>query len=194
MEKALEHLALPRSSFAEPSIPYATPANVVLRDAKVQRDNGYCQGVVPVQIFADGDVPTADCKPNEVEVPDVRGSTLAAAKARLEGQPLVASVVRVPAQAGQRVGVVVRQIPPRGRRVAYDRVTLVVRRATQGVVPRLVGRSADDAVSRLARLDVEVRLKGADAGRVTQQWPRPGVAAEPGMRVVLTVRPAGTAG
>jgi membrane peptidoglycan carboxypeptidase len=194
MEKALEHLGTPPTSFAEASLPYASTETVVLRDARLHRDNGYCSDTVSVQLFSGSELPVADCKPNEVEVPDVRGSTLAAARARLEGQPLVASVAAVPADPGQRVGIVIRQIPAGGRLSAHDQVTLVVRRATQGVVPKLVGLTADEAVARLAPLAAEVELQGSETGRVAAQWPRAGVAAAPGMRVVVTVRPAGTDG
>jgi serine/threonine-protein kinase len=149
---------------------------------------------VSVELFATSPLETADCKPNEVDVPNVRGATLAAAKERLEGQPLVATVVYGPAKRGQRVGIVVAQDPANGTLSAYDQVILTVSRATQGVVPKLVGLPVARAERKLAKLGVDVRIRGAKTGRVVAQTPHWGVAAAPGMRVVLTVGRRETAG
>ena len=73
---------------------------------------------------------------------------------------------------------------------AYDNVKLVVSRAVYGVVPRLVGMPVPKARKALARLDLRGRFEGGGRGRIVAQTPRAGVAAGPGMRVVLTVKRA----
>ena len=63
---------------------------------------------------------------NEVQVPDVVGSTLAAAKQRLLLQPLETAVVYEPAKQGQKVGVVVAQFPKGGTLSSWQKVTVVL--------------------------------------------------------------------
>src|SRR5262249_50859083 len=133
---------------------------------------------------------TAPCKPNEVEVPDVRGATLEAAKTRLIGQPLLSTVVYAPAKPGRLPGIVVGQTPRDGTLSAYQKVRLIVSRAVYGVVPRLVGMTAARARATLVEMKLRARLTGPASGRVVAQVPRPGSAATPGMRVLLKVRPA----
>jgi len=128
MEKALPYRKLTPTPFPAPSVPYATPATVLFRADRLERDNGDCRGTNVVQLFSDVDVPTASCKPNEVEVPDVRGTLLATAKARLLRQPLLTRVVWTTAKPGAKLGVVLRQTPRAGTLSAYDRVTLFVTR------------------------------------------------------------------
>jgi penicillin-binding protein 1A len=128
MEKALRYRKLTPTAFPAPSLPYASPATVLFRANRLERDNGACKGTNVVEIFSDAAVPTANCKPNEVEVPDVRGSLLAAAKARLLEQPLLTRVKWAAVKPGQRLGVVLRQRPAAGTLSAYGRVTLVVAR------------------------------------------------------------------
>jgi penicillin-binding protein 1A len=128
MQKALPYRGLTPKTFPAPSIPYASPSAVLFRDNRLQRDNGVCRNTHVVELFGDAAVPTANCKPNEVEVPDVRGSTLAAAKARLLRQPLRARVVWAASKPGVKRGVVIRQAPLAGMLGPYERVTLVVAR------------------------------------------------------------------
>jgi penicillin-binding protein 1A len=128
MQRALPYLHLTPKAFPAASIPYSTPATVLFRDGRLARDNGQCRLTSTVQLFAGASLPTADCKPNEVEVPDVRGVVLAKAKARLLQQPLLTHVVWTRVKPGRRSGVVVRQRPASGTLSAYDRVTLVVAR------------------------------------------------------------------
>jgi membrane peptidoglycan carboxypeptidase len=171
---------------------YESPTYVTLRGGKLERDNGVCRDTFRLVFFSGQEPPMADCLPNEVQVPDVHGSTLSAARERLAAEPLAALVVYRPARAGERPGVVVSQDPRVGTRLsAGNRITLVAVKAQHGVVPRVVGLPVDTAKERLDRLRVEVDTEGADAGRVIAQWPRPGVAAAPGMRVVLNVRTDG---
>jgi penicillin-binding protein 1A len=128
MEKALPYRKLTPTSFPAPSVPYSTPASVLFRSDQLERDNGQCRGTNTVQLFTDVAVPTATCKPNEVEVPDVRGTLLAKAKARLLEQPLRSRVVWTKPKPGAKLGVVLRQTPTAGTLSAYDRVTLFVAR------------------------------------------------------------------
>jgi penicillin-binding protein 1A len=191
MEKALPYRHYVHTTFPDASVPYASPARVIFRDGKLQLDNGNCRGAASLEFFT-GTAPTsvAPCKPNEVEVPDVRGATLEAAKARLIGQPLLSTVVYAPAKPGRRTGIVVGESPRDGTLSSYQKVRLVVSRAVYGVVPRLVGMNVPAARATLARMKLRARLSGGVSGRVVAQEPRPGVAAGPGMRVVLTVKPA----
>ena len=105
-----------------------------------------------------GPTKSANCLVNEVEVPDVRRLTAAEAQIRVEAQPLTPKFVYKPAAPRQRVGVVVDQRPKTGYRSSYDRILLVVSKATQGVIPNLVGKSLDDARPRLKKLKLEPRI------------------------------------
>jgi penicillin-binding protein 1A len=128
MQSALTYRHATPKPFPTASVPYSAPATVLFRSGRLERDNGVCRGTNVVELFSDASIPTADCKPNEVQVPDVRGALLAQAKARLLQQPLRTRVVWAPAGHGRRVGVVLRQKPAKGTLSAYDRVTLVVSR------------------------------------------------------------------
>jgi penicillin-binding protein 1A len=192
MQKALAYEKFsPTTALPTASVPYATPSKVIFRDNKLELDNGNCRGSALLEFFS-GTAPTATapCKVNEVEVPDVRGATLDDAKTRLIGQPLSDTVSYAPAKPGQRVGVVVSQSPLNGTLSAYDTVKLVVSRAVYGVVPRLVGMPVPKARKTLARLELHGRFEGGGSGRIVAQTPHAGVAAEPGMRVFLTVKRA----
>jgi beta-lactam-binding protein with PASTA domain len=133
--------------------------------------------------------PTADCKPNEVDVPHVVGFTLAAAKRRLAEQPLTPTLVYKPARALQRTDVVVGQYPAGGTLSSYDKVTLVVPKALEGVVPKVVGLTLPQARARLAARHLGLRVRFADGSpdRVVSQAPLGGVAAARGMTVDLVV-------
>ncbi len=115
MEKALPYRNPATHAFPAPAYPYSSPALVVNRDRQLRRDNGNCRSTVAVELFVTAELDVADCKPNEVDVPDVTGITLAEAKERLDGQPLLATVRARPAKPGQRVGVVIARYPPRAR-------------------------------------------------------------------------------
>ena len=105
-------------------------------------DNGLCRSRQEVVYFAGtGPSQTANCLENEVEVPDVRKLTLAEAQARVEAQPLTAEA-RLQARRGRCSGPGSSSTSSRGAgyRSSYDRIILVVSKATQGVIPNLVGR------------------------------------------------------
>jgi hypothetical protein len=198
MERALPYMQrqagyrlVSTPSFPTASIPYASPSTVIFRNGRLELDNGNCQSAATMEFFS-GKAPTAlaSCKPNEVYVPDVRGETLGAAETRLSGQPLLDTVTYRPAQPGKAAGIVVAQTPADGTLSAYDRVKLVVSRAVYGVVPSLVGMPLAAARTALSALQLHATLTGGASGRVVAQEPASGVAASPGMRVVLTVKPA----
>jgi penicillin-binding protein 1A len=198
MDRALPYLHDDPEAFPTPEFPYSSPKRLVLRDGRWQLDNGYCRNTIPVSYFSDSKLPkTAGCKPNEVEVPKVVGLSYAAAKARLALQPLEAQPIYKPAAPGQRLGIVLGQIPSLGARLSsFDTVRLVLAKPLHGVVPNLLGLRVATARRRLTPLRARVVVrKGARgeglAGHIVAQAPRPGVAAAPGMRVTLVVGRAG---
>jgi penicillin-binding protein 1A len=185
MEKALPLLGDEPQPFTAPEIPAAAARTLVLRDGRWQQSNGNCRSTVDILYF-DGapEQPRANCRPNEVEVPSVLGSTFSEAQVRLAAQPLTPSVVYKPAAPGQRVGVVVAQIPARGRLSSYDKVTLVFAKAQHGLVPDVLGLSLARARAKLLRMKLVPTLRGTGT-RVIRQRPRAGVAAGAGLAVML---------
>jgi penicillin-binding protein 1A len=194
VEKALK--GKEAEGFPYPNVPYAAPKLVTRRGERLLLDNGRCRTRQEIVYFA-GKGPTreANCLENEVEVPDVRRLTAAEAQIRVEAQPLTPELIYKPALPRQPVGVVVDQRPKKGYLSSYDRILLVVSKATQGVVPKLVGKSLDDAHPRLKKLKLEsrIRWRTGEPGTVLEQRPRPGVAAAPGMRIELVVGRAASA-
>jgi penicillin-binding protein 1A len=192
MERALPYLHDPPEGFPSASIPYASPKNVTYRDGRLQLDNGYCRDTESIEYFGDsGPSRTANCLPNEVEVPNVVGEPVGRARSVLAGQPLAATVVYRPAEPRQRVGVVVKQFPARGHLSSGDRVTLVLTRALEGVVPNVVGMTLDRAQARLQPLKLDVNVSPSDASdsaRIVAQSPRAGRASAPGMGITLAVK------
>jgi penicillin-binding protein 1A len=189
MGAALNHLEEEPAYFDPPSLPYRVPRSVVQRGGRVLADNGICREVKSVWFFS-GQEPKreAACKPNEVEVPRVIGSPLAEAKERLAAQPLGHDVIYKPARAGQRLDVVLGQLPARGTLSAHDVVTLILARPRFGVVPSVVGMPVPRAVERLEQLKLHPAVVGGTMdGRVIRQQPRGRVAAAPGMPIRLVV-------
>jgi len=178
-------------SFPPYSYQYATSKRVVWRDGRLQLDNGYCRETALISYFSGhGPSRTANCKPNEVEIPRVIGWKIARAKIRLAAQPLTPNIVYKPAKPKQRVDLVLDQFPRKGRASSYDTVTLVLAKPLHGVVPRIVGLSIREARRRLhARglVPAIARFGDGRAGRVLAQMPPAGVAAGPRMKVTLVV-------
>jgi membrane peptidoglycan carboxypeptidase len=188
MEPALKYLKHEPGYFDSPSLPYSVPISVVQRNGQLMADNGICRGTKNVWVFSgDGPKRTADCKPNEVQVPRVVGSTLDEAKGRLAAQPLRYDLVFKPAVKGQRLDVVLGQIPKRGTLSAHDEVILILAKPRFGVVPSVVGLPVDSAVRRLERLKLQPAVVGGSDGRVIRQEPRGRIAAAPGMPIRLVV-------
>jgi membrane peptidoglycan carboxypeptidase len=128
MQKALPSEHDTPTAFPAPAIPYAAPVTATYRSGRLERDNGNCRTTDVIELFSGATLPLANCKPNEVDVPNVRGTTLAKAKARLLAQPLLSRVVWTPAKPGVKLGVVLRQVPATGTLSAYGRVKLFVAR------------------------------------------------------------------
>jgi penicillin-binding protein 1A len=190
MEKALAYPPLqadPSESFPSAQSPYVGSQTVVQRDGRLERDNGYCRDARSVAFFGGYDLRTADCKPNEVEVPRVVGQPIAAARVALEAQPLTPTVVYKPAAPRQRLGVVLGQFPKGGTLSSHDKVTLVLAKPLHGVVPKVVGLPLRKAVQRLRRRNLQTVVSGGSSGRIVAQKPAAGVAAAPGMTVRLSV-------
>ena len=189
MEQALPQLKLPPQPFPAPQWPYGTTERVTVRDGRLELDNGSCRTSTELVFFTgEGPSKTANCKPNEVDVPSVVGKKLAAAKAILAGQPLRPTVVFKPALPKQRLGIVLGQIPAGGTLSSYDTVTLVLAKPLHGVVPRVVGLGLERARKQLERAHLDAQVNGDSEGKVVAQEPPGGVAAAPGMRVTLMVR------
>ena len=162
MENALLYLQDNPESFPSVSIPYGSPRAVVFRNGRLELDNGVCHNVVDVLFFASGPTKTADCKPNEVEVPNVVGTTLAVARERLDRQPLTPLLVYRPARPRQRTDVVVGQYPSKGTLSSYQKVTLVQRAPLRAVEGDDEGAEAEGAGrSRRRRIEGPHRLAGA---------------------------------
>jgi membrane peptidoglycan carboxypeptidase len=178
-------------SFPPYSYPSATARRVVWRDGRLELDNGRCRDTSLVTyVVGHGPSRTADCKPNEVDVPSVVGWRISRAKIRLAAQPLTPNIVYKPAKPRQRVDLVLAQFPRKGRASSYDTVTLVLAKPLHGLVPRVVGLSLRDARARLrgrGLVPLLERFVGGHSGRVLAQTPVAGVAAAPRMSVRLVV-------
>jgi penicillin-binding protein 1A len=187
MEDALPYLHDEPQSFDYPEMPPIESRRLVLRQGKWQLDNGVCSDTITVSFFAgEGTFAKADCKPNEVEVPNVLGDTYEVAKARLEAQPLKAVVLYKPAAPRERIGVVVKQIPRRGFLTSFDDVKIVFAKPLHGVVPKVIGLPLLKAQAKLDRLKLKPVLRG-NGSTIVRQKPRWGVAAAPGMPITLWV-------
>jgi hypothetical protein len=192
MREALKRRELRAEPFSPTAFLPATPRYVVFREGRLELDNGRCRNAVQLLVFSgEGPTQTADCKPNEVDVPVLIRSAVEDARARLAAEPLTPRVVLKPARPGQRPGIVVQQIPPKGTLSAYDEVTLIVTKPLHGVVPRVVGLRLERALRRLERAKLRAivpeRDDGALARRIVRQSPAGGVAAAPGMPVRLVL-------
>lgn len=191
MEEALPYLEQEPAGFGFPPSEWQSTRLVVQRDGTVQQDNGVCKNRVAVVYFAGfGPERTANCKPNEVEVPKVIGMEVGKAEARLSLQPLTPKLIYKPAAPGQRVDVVLDQRPRQGRLSSYDEVVLVLPKPEFGVVPDLTGVTLRKARQRLRKANLRAEIAAytdGPPGRVVSQTPPSGVAAAPGMAVRLVV-------
>ncbi len=194
MEHALTYLSDQPEAFPSPSFPAPVPESVVQRNGIWQRDNGQCKGTISLLFFSgQGPAQLANCRPNEAQVPNVLGESFEDATARLSNQPLRTQAIYKPASPGQRVGVVIGEIPGIGTYLPSSAtVRLVLAKPLHGVVPNVVGLSSQTALERLAGRGLKPVVGGllADAGgteRVISQQPAAGVAAAPGLGVTLVV-------
>jgi penicillin-binding protein 1A len=188
---ALEILEEPPEPFTPPVGEYSAPYEVVYRDGEWFLDNGNCRDTRLV-MYVVGSEPQheATCKPDEVDVPEVVGAKLDDAVARIESMPLVPEILYRPAEPGDRLGVVVKQIPARGTLSAFDTLQIVLAKSEAGNLPRLVGMSLGDARVLLAERGITtqvVRQVEGPVGVVMSQSPKPKTAAVRGMTVRLVV-------
>jgi penicillin-binding protein 1A len=190
MQPALTAMNAQPKSFALPPYLGAHSERVTYRDGRIELDDGLCRTTSLIVYFT-GRAParTADCKRNEVDVPNVVGWTIASAETRLQAQPLTAQLVYKPASGGQRVGVVLKQFPAGGTLSSFDKVTLVLAKPLHGLVPHTIGLTVHAAQLRLRKLKLVPKFTRT-SGRVVSQKPRAGVAAAPGMKITLVVRPS----
>jgi len=191
MERALPYLHDRPESFPSVSLPYSVSRRVVYRNGQLELDNGNCNNTKQLLYLAgEGPARTANCKVNEVEVPSVIGRTVSQANARLAEQPLTPSYVYAPARPLQKLGVIVHQFPARGTLSSYDKVTLVLPKALQGAVPKLVGLRLARAEAKLDRLHLKWKVDGSPpaGAKVVAQSPHWGLAAKHGLTVTLVVR------
>jgi beta-lactam-binding protein with PASTA domain len=194
MQPALNMLGAQPEAFPAPPYLSTGSKRVTYRDGRIELDNGRCRDVSLLVYFTGhGPAKTANCKLNEVDVPNVVGWHLDAARVRLAAQPLTPQVIYEPATAGQRVDVVVRQFPKAGTLSSFGRVTIVLARPLHGTVPKIVGLQWRKANAKLQRLKLKVTMHSAKGkiGRVIAQVPPAGVAAAPGMKVAVTVGTGG---
>ena len=169
MQPALKLLGDEPESFATPPYLSASAKRVTYRDGRTELDNGHCRDTSLLVYFTGrGPSSTATCKVNEVDVPNVVGYSISAARVRLEAQPLTPQVIYKPAKPGQRVDVVLRQFPRAGTLSSFDRVTVVLAKPLHGTVPKLVGLALEEgereaapveAHSRAARREGEARTR-----------------------------------
>ncbi|HEU4449940.1 MAG TPA: PBP1A family penicillin-binding protein [Gaiellaceae bacterium] len=190
--KALAHLEEPPEAFPAPVYESVEPRQVVYRDSRWLVDNGNCRDAREIVFFVgSGPDDLAPCKPNEVDVPNVVGSRRALAESRLLSMPLTPEIIWEPAEPGERLGVVTKQIPARGTLSSWSPVRIVLPRAQDGRVPDVVGLTLERARRLLAARRLAGRVQAyADAepgGVVLTQIPRPGRAAARNMTVRLVV-------
>ena len=128
----------------------------------------------------------------KVDVPNLVGASVAAARSQLRALGLVASVTRIPSE--QPTGTVVRQTPRPGARLSNGAtVRLEVSSGAQTVdLPDVTGLDEESARSQLEDAGFEVRIverptsDPAEDGVVLTERPAPGSAAQ-GSVVTLTV-------
>ncbi len=193
MERALTYLKDSPATFQPPPSTWGSSALVLNRNGRVEADNGYCLDPRMV-VYLPGEAPTkkANCKPNEVQVPNVIGKPIELARARLAVQPLKARILYKPLTARQRPGIVLQQYPKGGTLSSYDPVTLFLGKPLHGVVPYVTGLQLEQARSKLEEAKLLPRVvkevpQPKRLGRVLFQAPRGGVAASPGMEIRLIV-------
>ncbi len=194
MEQALAYLGDQPEAFPSPSFPPPVSESVVQRNGVWQRDNGQCKGTISLLYFSgEGPSQLANCRPNEVQVPNVLGESFDDATAQLSSQPLRTQAIYKPASPGQRVGVVVGEIPGIGTYLSsFATVQLVLAKSLHGVVPSVVGLSIQAALERLAGQGLKpvvggLLADGGGPGRVVSQQPAAGAAAAPGLGITLVV-------
>jgi hypothetical protein len=194
MQSALKATNATPQAFATPPYLSVTSRRVTYRDGRIELDNGHCNSTYLVVYFAGfGPATSANCRLNEVDVPNVVGMRLSIARIRLGAQPLTPQLIYKPAIPGQPIDTVLRQFPATGRLSSFDKVTIVIAKPLHGVVPSTIGLTLRAARAKLYQRKLlptvtfgAAKTKGK-TGLVLSQKPRGGVAAAPGMKVRLVV-------
>ncbi len=184
---------IPKSQFSQPTAGQWVSVEVCSESHQLPTD--LCPTRVKMLFRADL-VPTELCqihKPKEKPVPDVVGSTLAAAKTRLEADGFKVTSVE-DADSSEPAGTVTDQNPTGGTSLLQGKVvTLVVSaRSTQQVtVPNLTEMDISEATAILENLGLTANeTTAADespAGTVLSQDIDPGTLVDPGISVDLVV-------
>ena len=192
VEEALKAGGEAPASFPAPPYLSATPKLVTRRLGRLLLDNGKCRFREEVVYYAGmGPSAVANCRLNEVEVPNLLGRTETDARVRLADQPLTPSLVYKPAKPRDPPWIVVDQFPKRGYLVSHSKVTLVVTKPVYGVIPNVVGMKLVTARKRLRgrKLEPVVSAFSRDAkpGVIVTQSPKAGLTAARGLVVKLVV-------
>ena len=132
------------------------------------------------------------CKPNEVDVPQVVGSRRDLAETRLLSTPLTPELIWRPAELGEQLGRVTAQLPARGTLSSWNTVRIVLPRAVHGRIPDVVGLRLDRAREEAREAPLGRGRSGARRMRPLREWsisqvPRAGRAAAPNMTVNLVL-------
>jgi hypothetical protein len=191
MSSALAAMKEPPEYFTAPQYRQVAAYQVAYRNNRWLLDNGNCRETRRILYFV-GEEPDreAPCKPNEVDVPRVVGAAVGRAKERLLSMPLTPEVITRPAKPGERLNLVVGQLPGRGTLSSWETVRIVVPKALHGRIPDVVGLRLARAERRLARVDLRALVESyapGEPGVVLAQFPPGGRAAAPGLTVRLVI-------
>ncbi|MFI7411768.1 Stk1 family PASTA domain-containing Ser/Thr kinase [Streptomyces sp. NPDC049627] len=132
-------------------------------------------------------------KGSPVDIPDVTGETLAAARADLEEAGLKVKVAAARVNSAFDAGQVARQSPANGQAAEGDTVTLTLSKGPEMIeVPDVVGDSVDDARAELEAAGFEVDedrgLLGLFGDTVKKQSVKGGERAPKGSTITITIR------
>ena len=112
----------------------------------------------------------------------------------LAAQPLRYDLIYRPAKPGERLDVVLGQMPRRGTLSAYDNVTLILAKPRFGIVPNVVGMSESEARSTLTRAGFNVARNvekeysdSVQKGRISSQSIGAGARVSKGSIITLKV-------
>ncbi|MEU9475066.1 Stk1 family PASTA domain-containing Ser/Thr kinase [Streptomyces sp. NPDC048191] len=137
---------------------------------------------------------TVSLGPETVNVPDVRGRTLAAARARLKADGLEPGMVTRQFSEDVTKGSVIDTTPQAGtERHAGSAIALIVSKGSPVDVPDVTGDDPQDARQQLTDAGLKVVIAPArvnseyDAGKVARQSPGDGSQAAEGDTVTLTL-------
>ena len=188
MTQALDYLKLHRRTSPRRRRSTRRPSAVVYRDQRLERDNGLCKNTFELNFFQAQGPPVGRLQ-GERGAGAERGRLIARRRegAAARSSRCETAVVYEPAKPGQRMGIVVAQIPAGGTLSSWQKVTVVLPKSLHGVVPRVVGLTVAQAQGpKLAKLKVRVRVTGPRAsGKVVSQSRAAGTASAAGLTITL---------